>query len=288
MTDQVSTYAATAVITGASSGIGQALARKLAQRGYDLVLIARRTDRLEQLRQELAGHRQVRVLTADLSAADVPPALPAALASLPPVEVLINNAGSGCYAPFLEIPPQEAQRLLRLNFESPVAITRLVLPSMIQRRRGHVINVCSMSTKMGPWGHSLYSASKSALVSFTQCLACEYERSGLHFSYVNPGIVDTEFFHRPNMAALWRSVQHYAISPQYVAERIVRLLDHPRLELCIPRHYRIVDWIQAISPRLLQRIVCRSSTPAAPADGQGASTAGADAESQQLAGKPSA
>lgn len=249
------------MLTGASSGIGRALARLLAQRGLELVLVARRADRLEELGRELSGQVKSHVVVADLGTGQSPPELAATLAHAPPVEVLINNAGCGCYAPFLEIPAEEAQRLLRLNFEAPAALTRQILPLMLRRGRGHVINVGSIATKMGPWGHSAYAAAKSALVALTQSLACEYESRGVHFSYVNPGIVATEFFGDPGAARLWRKVRRHAVSASYAAQRIVRLLDRPRLELCIPRHYRVMDWIEAVSPRLLQRLVARSSAP---------------------------
>jgi len=272
------------VVTGASSGIGRCLAQRLAGRGYDLVLVARREARLQHLKAEVGAGRDVRCVVADLSEpAPAAEAIAAAVASGPPVEVLMNNAGCGCYAPFLELPAAEGRRLLRLNFEAPAAVTRQLLPGMLQRHRGHVINICSMSVKMGPWGHSLYAASKSALVALTQCLACEYEGEGVRFSYVNPGIVATEFFDDPGFAELRPRVRRYAVTADHVARHVVRLLDRPKLELCVPRHYRVVDWIQAISPRLLQRIVRRSSAPAA--DRPASSTTGGVGESRPVAGR---
>jgi short-subunit dehydrogenase len=249
-----------AIVTGASSGIGERIARRLAARGYRTVLVARRADRLEGLAEELSAHAPSAAVPLDLAAAaGVEPAFARIVAAHGPADVLVNNAGFGRYGTFLEHADAEHRSLMEVNYFAAVAAIRAVLPGMIGRRAGHVINIASMSTKMGPWGHAGYAAAKAALVSLTQTLAGEHEGDGVHFSYVNPGIVDTGYF--DHLGTLGGRVGRWKIPPDDVARRIVGLLDAPRLELCIPRHYRLLDLIKALHPGLAHRIVTGQSRP---------------------------
>ncbi|MCC7204008.1 MAG: SDR family NAD(P)-dependent oxidoreductase, partial [Phycisphaeraceae bacterium] len=180
-----------------------------------------------------------------------------------PIEVLVNNAGHGIYTPMLEVRPDEERAMMQVHYHAAAALIRAVLPGMLERRRGHVINVGSISVKMGPWGHAPYTAAKAALVAMTQSLAAEHPPADtrVHFSYVNPGIVRTEFFEKPGLKSLFGQVSRRGITADAVAERIERLLDRPRLEVCVPRLYRMMDWIRAISPGIAQWIVARQSRP---------------------------
>jgi short-subunit dehydrogenase len=257
-----------AVITGASSGIGQATACALAARGYRTLLIARRLDRLRPLAERLGMHAASLAVQLDLSEPrHIEGTLGPILAEHGPVALLINNAGFGLYRPFLDHAPAEHHRLMQVNYFSAVTLTRMVLPGMLRRHDGHVINIASISAKVGPWGHSGYAASKAALVTLTQTLAAEYAHEGVRFSYVNPGIVDTEYFRKSSFAPLAKQLSHRAISPELVAKKIVGLLDRPRLELCIPAHYRLLDWIRALSPALAHHLVARHSRPRVEVDG---------------------
>lgn len=251
-----------AIITGASSGIGREVAALLARRGYRTLLLARRTERLERLAQELSALAPSHAAGLDLAdESAVDQTLPPLLAAHGPADVLINNAGYGLYRAFLDHTPADHHRLMQVNYFAAMAMTRLVLPGMIRQGRGHIINIASMSSKMGPWGHTGYAAAKAALVAATQTLAAEHGHEGVRLSYVNPGIVSTDYFRTNSFFPLMKRVQRYAISSEYVAQKIVGLLDRPRLELCIPRYYRILDWIRAISPGLAHWLVARNSRP---------------------------
>ncbi|MCC7408752.1 MAG: SDR family NAD(P)-dependent oxidoreductase [Phycisphaeraceae bacterium] len=257
-----------AVVTGASSGIGRATALRLGRRGYHLVLVARRRAMLEELAGQIADGEGATagctIMEADLSDRENVGSVAGELARLPGlIEVLVNNAGHGIYSPMLEVRPDEERALMQVHYHAAAALIRAVLPGMLDRGRGHVINVGSISVKMAPWGHAPYTAAKAALVAMTQSLAAEHPpaESGVHISYVNPGIVRTEFFEKPGMRALFRQVTRHGITADAVAGRIERLLDRPRLEVCVPRYYRVMDWISAISPGLAHRIVARQSRP---------------------------
>ncbi len=251
-----------AVITGASSGIGQVVVELLAQRPYRIIVIARRTERLEALQRDLRG--PATIMAAPMDLAD-PQALSAGIARLVetngPVDLLVNNAGFGLCLPFLEHRDDQHHRLMQVNYLAPLMLIRAVLPGMVERGQGHVINVASIATKIGPWGHSGYAAAKGALVALTQSLACEYAGGGVHFSYVNPGVVQTEFFNDPSYERLAATVRRRGIKARTVAKRIVRLIDSPRLETCVPTHYRVLDLLKAISPGLALRLVSRAGRP---------------------------
>ncbi|MEX1015169.1 MAG: SDR family NAD(P)-dependent oxidoreductase [Phycisphaeraceae bacterium] len=252
-----------AIVTGASGGIGACVARRLARRGYRLALLGRDTHRLANLQAELHAGPGCTTLALDL--ADPAPrrrALVNLLAEQGPAEVVVNNAGYNVYRRFVDTAADEHDAITQVNYHAAIELTRLALPAMLERRRGWVINVTSVSAKMGPWGHAAYAAAKAALVTTTQSLAAEHPRTGVHFTYVNPGIVDTAYYHGPAMGPLWQSVRRHAIPPDAVARRIETLLDRPRLELAVPRHYRILDWLTAFSPTLCHRLVASHSRPA--------------------------
>lgn len=257
-----SPHSALAVITGASSGIGREIARELSRRGFRTILIARRIERLRSLAESLSADQPSTAVQLDLSEPrEIEEVLTPIFAEHGPITVLVNNAGYGLYRPFLDHAPADHHRLMQVNYFAALTLTRLVLPGMIRQRGGHVINIASIATKIGPWGHAGYAASKAALVTLTQTLAAEYGPEGVNFSYVNPGIVDTEYFRESSFAPLAKQMERRAISPGLVAKKVVGLLDRPRLELCIPGHYRMLEWIKAISPRLAHFLVARNSRP---------------------------
>ncbi|MCC7146678.1 MAG: SDR family NAD(P)-dependent oxidoreductase [Phycisphaeraceae bacterium] len=253
-----------ALITGASTGIGRAVAMRLARRGHPTLLVARNRELLAQVAAEAGRFAPSTALAVDLLDDHGVRTILEHLHNCEfPVGILLNNAGIGMYRPMLEVSAREERDMFRIHYQVPSALIRAILPGMIDRRHGHVINMCSMATKVGPWGHGPYAAAKCALVSLTQTLAAEYSSAGIHFSYVNPGIVNTEFFNPSGMAGLRRQVARYGLSADRVAKKVVGLLDRPRLELCVPGHYRVLGWLAAFSPRWAHRLVTAKSRPAA-------------------------
>jgi len=185
-----------ALVTGASSGIGEAFARALARRGTPLVLVARRADRLAQLAQELGGPVRCEVVALDLSRPDAGAKLEAELASRGvEVDLLVNNAGAGLTGRFPELPLDRLLAMVDLNARAVVELTRRFLPGMIERRQGGVINVASTSAFQPVPFLGVYAASKAFVLSFTESLADELKGTGVVVQALCPGLTDSEFHH---------------------------------------------------------------------------------------------
>ncbi len=205
----------TALVTGASSGIGEQFAHQLAARGHALVLVARRADHLERLAAELPT--EAHVVPCDL-ATDAA-SLPERVAELGvEVELLVNNAGFGTSGPFLEQDPGRDAEQVRVNCEAIVTLTHAFLPGMVERGRGGIINVAS-SAGMQPIPYeSVYAATKAFAISFTDALHTELRGSGVRVLAVNPGPVPTE----------WQQVAGYepgrvsVVPGRIPAEQVVR------------------------------------------------------------------
>jgi hypothetical protein len=180
----------TALVTGASSGIGEEFARQLSRRGYDLILVARRRDRLERLADELDG--AAHVLPCDLATdADSVSARVAELGL--EVDLLVNNAGFGTYGRFVELDPKREAEEVRVNCEAVVTLTHALLPAMVERGRGGVIVVASTAGMQPIPYEAVYSASKAFALTFTEALSEELRGSGVRVLAVNPGPVATEW-----------------------------------------------------------------------------------------------
>ncbi|MFC4050805.1 SDR family NAD(P)-dependent oxidoreductase [Actinomadura syzygii] len=183
----------TALVTGASSGIGESFARVLAARGTDLVIVARRTGLLDDLARELVERYRVavEVLAADLTdlaqRAEVEGRLRA-----DPVELLVNNAGHGAFGPFAETPLNDHLAQVELNVTALVRLTHAALPGMVERRRGGVLNVASMSGFAPSPGSATYGATKAYVASFSESLHSEVAGKGVHVTALCPGFTRTE------------------------------------------------------------------------------------------------
>src|SRR2546430_1283138 len=184
---------AVCLVTGATSGIGRATAVQLAHAGAQVISLGRDPHGL----QEVVAHTSGVGLRADLAdPAEVDRAAEEAREAFGRVDVLVNNAGEGFAGAFAEMNPERAERLVRVNLMAPVRLTRALLPGMIERRSGHVVNVASMAGHVGVGGEAVYSATKAALITFTDSLDYELAGTGVGASVVSPGVVGTPFFER--------------------------------------------------------------------------------------------
>ncbi len=177
----------TALVTGASSGIGLELARLLAADGHDLTLVARSADKLEALAAELGG---ARVVAADLGS---PEGVDQVLAAVPEVDVLVNNAGVGDFGPFAEADEAKTAAMLQLNVVTVTALTRAYLPGMVARGSGRVLNVASTAAfQPGPL-MAVYYATKAYVLSFSEAVAEEVRGTGVTVTALCPGPTESGF-----------------------------------------------------------------------------------------------
>lgn len=181
------------LITGASSGIGADLARVFARNGYDLIITARREERLQALAEELKDLADVAVIAADLAKARGAVKLFDATEALGrPVDVLVNNAGVMSSVPFAEAGRQEVRDLVNLNVRALTELTHLYLPGMIERGRGRILNVASVASFQPVPGLSVYAASKAFVLSLTESLSEELHGTGVTITALCPGPTKTE------------------------------------------------------------------------------------------------
>ncbi len=193
-----------ALVTGASSGIGRELARILARHGYDLVVVARRVERLDALRRELEAETSVRVTVAadDLADPASSERIERAVAETGrPIDVLVNDAGFGVYGSFADADWAASRDLVRVNILALMELTRRFLPSMIARRCGRILNVASTAAfTPGPF-MATYYASKAFVVSFSEALSEETRGTGVTVTCLCPGPTRTEFHERAHAPA---------------------------------------------------------------------------------------
>lgn len=193
-----------ALVTGASSGIGRAFARRLGAEGYNLLLVGRRRERLEELVTELPDV-EVRPLVADLGTDTGVEAL-AEAAATEPVTMLVNNAGVAHYMPFVELPADKARELVHVKVVAPTMVARAAAPGMVARGEGTIINVSGMLAFSGPASleelplrRAVYTATLAYIVAFSQALHEELKSEGLRVQALCPGVVATEFHERQGL-----------------------------------------------------------------------------------------
>lgn len=187
-----------ALVSGASSGIGKAFAERLAADGHDLVVVGRRSERLEQLAASLTGVG-VRTMAADLSTDEGVDAVAEVCAS-EPLTMLVNNAGVGHYMPIDELPADKARELVHVKVVAPTMLLRAAVPGMVARGEGTIINVAGMLAFSGPTPQpqprAVYTGSLAHLVAMSQVAHEEVKGAGLRIQALCPGVVATEFHER--------------------------------------------------------------------------------------------
>jgi uncharacterized protein len=242
------------VITGASSGIGEAIARALAARGWQTVLLARREERLRALADELGGEYEV----CDVSDRDAVDRVAAAVRERhPQVRLLVNNAGIPGRADFVGIEPERLEEVLRVNYLGSVWCLRAFLPALEAAGRSDVVNIVSVAGTVAFPPSGPYSAAKHAQLAFSRATAAELRGRGIRVHTVNPGFVETEGFPQATVLRS-RLLRRAVVGPDRVARHVLRVLDRDRRESFVPGWYRVAALAQAIAPGLLTRLLARS------------------------------
>lgn len=247
-----------AVVTGASSGIGAATARRLAREGMQVVLVARRLDRLEDLAGEIRQcGGQAFAIAADLmQESDRSRVFQEVTGRFGEVDILVNNAGLGWYGYGSDMSWKTAWEMLQVNVEAVVQLTIGFLGRMRRRDAGHIINVGSISGSIPSQGIALYGATKSFLDNFTTALYRELTGTRVHVSVVRAGPVRTEF----GEVALAKEngghvpTEHVGVTADHVAWRIWKLMLRPRRVIYVPGWLRIVPWAELAFGSIIDRV----------------------------------
>lgn len=211
----------TALVTGASRGIGRAVAERLAER-FEIIAVARSAKPLHELAQSIA-QRGGRCRTIVLDVSDHA-AVADALGSLE-VDVLVNNAGVGIIKPVVELSVDEWRRQMSVNVDGMFYVTRAVLPGMIARQHGYVVNIGSLAGRNPFAGGACYTATKHAVIGFSESLMLEVREAGVRVTLIMPGSVDTEFGGHTAGGAPWK------LTPGDVAESVWYVVNQPERAL---------------------------------------------------------
>ncbi len=250
-------------ITGASGGIGEALALRAAAAGAKLVLSARRIDALERVRAACPDPARVALLPFDLERFDAEAMHLAAVRHFGPIDILVNNGGVSQRSLLVDTRMETYRRLFEIDFFAVVALTRAVVPAMQLRGRGHVVTISSVTGKVAVPFRTGYSAAKHALQGFMDAARAELARDGLVFTTVCPGFVRTEISFNALRGDGSRHNrldpgQAGGISAQACASRIWQAVEHDCAEVLIGREAWAVR-LQRFAPALLRRLLCRLS-----------------------------
>jgi short-subunit dehydrogenase len=231
---------ATAIVTGASRGIGPFICESLGSRGVNLALVARSEAELRSQARRLQRHGIVAApVPADLATASgVDVAVAGAARALGSVDILVNNAGLECLGSFHEIQPAALRAILRLNMEGTMQLTRLVLPSMLARGRGHIVTIASAAGAFGVPYQAVYASTKAALVTFMSSIRSEYRGTGVSASAVLPTlVVGAGMYERERLLAPAGERISWALTcrPREVARAVVRAIEQDRAEVTVNR-----------------------------------------------------
>jgi short-subunit dehydrogenase len=240
------------LVTGATSGIGRATALRLAGMGAQVASLGRDALALDEIARQTSGVS----LRADLSdPADIELAVQEVLAAFGRVDVLVNNAAEGWAGPFARQEVEGADYLVRVNLIAPIRLTRALLPGMLERGRGAVVNVSSIVGHVGVKDEAVYASTKAGLIGLSESLRYELRGTGVKISVVSPGVVQTGFFDRRGRP--YDRGFPKPIAPERVAAVIVRAIRGGRPELFVPRWMAFPAWFGRAWPPLYRWLQAR-------------------------------
>ena len=247
-----------AVVTGGSSGIGAAIARKLTEKGWHCVLIARGEERL----RGVAGELEAEWEACDVGDREAVERTAAAICERhPAIGLLVNDAGIRGRGGFLQAEPERIEEVTRTNYLGGVWCLRAFVPALEAAAPSHLVNVVSVAGTVTAGEAGPYTASKHAQLSFSRASRVELRARGILVHTVLPGFVETEGFPQRTRLRNWL-VRALVLEPELVAERVVRAIERDRGELFVPRWYRVAPLAQVLVPGLVARVGAYGIRPA--------------------------
>ena len=247
------------LITGASSGIGKETAIEFAKLGANLVLVARRKDRLEQTANELKKfHVTILICQCDVSKKDqVNKMTKIVLEKFDSIDILVNNAGFAVYGSVIDLSIDEIESQMETNYFGMIYCIKNFLPTMLKKNSGHIVNVASVAASFGLPGIASYCASKFAMLGFSEGLKHELKDTGIGITVVSPIMVRTNFFDHPS----FKKIPKYSptsLSSKTVAKAILKAANSSRLEIIVPSFVRGAVWLKNTFPYFINPILGKS------------------------------
>ncbi|MCA0990934.1 SDR family NAD(P)-dependent oxidoreductase [Pseudalkalibacillus hwajinpoensis] len=246
------------LITGASSGIGRQLAIDLAKKGAKLILVARSEEKLMEVKGliERSGAYAPAVWTIDVGDGErVEHVLPMLLEEMPPIDVLINNAGFGKFDAFVDADMKDIEAMFDVNVIGLMRFTSHVLPGMIDAGSGHVVNIASQAGKLATPKSSGYSASKHAVLGFSNSLRMEMKEHHIQVTTVNPGPIKTNFFETADSSGTYtKNVEKMMLSAEKVSREIISAIEKGTREVNLPGWMNAGAKLYHTAPGLVEKI----------------------------------
>ncbi|MDP5272628.1 SDR family NAD(P)-dependent oxidoreductase [Chengkuizengella axinellae] len=246
------------VITGASGGIGAHMAIKLSTYGAIPILLARSKERLGKISDQIQGQHDVYVV--DVSSKDhIFEVISLILSKYGKIDIFINNAGYAVFNDFLQLSLNEIEEMMMVNYFGVVYSCKAVLPSMIERNSGHIINVASMAGKVGSAKSSAYAASKHAVLGFTNSLRQELNKTNIIVSSLNCGPIDTPLLTKADVSGDYKAnlPKWFILEPETVTKAILDIIANQKVEKNIPLIANMGSKILQILPRSLDKITAK-------------------------------
>jgi len=247
------------LITGASSGIGKQAAIEFAKLGSNIILVARRKDKLEQVENELKQFNvDTLVCTCDVSRQDqVETMSKIVLEKFSSIDILVNNAGFAIYGSIFDLSIDDIKSQMETNYFGMIYCTKNFLPSMIKKKSAHIVNVASVAASFGLPGIASYCASKFAMLGFSEGLKHELKDTGVGITVVSPIMVKTNFFEHPSFEKMPK-YSPTSLNSKTVAKAIVKASNSSRLEIITPSIIRIAVWLKQTFPYFINPILGKS------------------------------
>lgn len=247
----------TVLITGASGGLGERIARQCAENGANLILLARNFENLKKLKEELANYSssiKIEIYQADVGdTAELKNIYEEMKLKDITIDVLVNNAGFGMFKTVLETSLEETKNMFQVNVLGLITMTKLVLPDMIQQGSGHIINIASQAGKISTPKSAVYSATKKAVLGFSDSLRMEVKNSDIYITTVNPGPIATNFFHIADESGDYlKNVERWVLKPDDVARKVVDKMFTNTREINLPKLMNAGSKMYMIFPGLVE------------------------------------
>ncbi|MGO4181634.1 SDR family NAD(P)-dependent oxidoreductase [Paenibacillus sp. TAF43_2] len=241
-------------ISGASSGIGALMARMLAERGAIPVLTGRNISKLKEISAAIKGKSSFYQMDVTDNE-QVKRTVEAVIAEYGKIDVLLNNAGYGKFENFMSMNVESFEQMMDTNYLGIVRCTKAVVPHMVKQGSGHIVNIASLAGKIGTAKSTSYTATKHAVLGFTNALRMELREQGIQVSAVNPGPIDTPFFSLADPSGSYvKNVNWFMMKPEYVVKKIIRLIERRKAELDLPKTAAFGIKLYQMLPRTIDRL----------------------------------